>query len=162
MPTADVSARPAVVGDHEAIAQIQMAAWRGVLGDDVVEALPTHEVEQTWQMAIEAPPSRAHRVFVATDGPHVVGFAALAAAGEVVALEVAPEHRRSGHGSRLLAACVDTLRLTDTTQVKAWAIRGDTAREAFLTGAGFAEGGVARTLDTPGAALTEVMWRAEI
>ncbi|PKQ25677.1 MAG: GNAT family N-acetyltransferase [Actinobacteria bacterium HGW-Actinobacteria-4] len=162
MPTADVSARPAVLGDEHAFAEIQLAAWRVSLGAEAVATVPSDEVRDTWGAAIESPPSRAHRVFAACDGPHVVGFAALAAGGEIVALEVAPEHRRAGHGSRLLAACVDTLRMTGTENIRAWALRGDDAREAFLRQAGFAEGGVARTLETPTGEVTERMWQAHV
>lgn len=162
MPTADVSARPAVPGDQDAITDIQLAAWRAVLGAHAADAIPRDEVLAAWQAAIEAPPSREHRVFVATDGPHVVGFAALASAGEIVALEVAPEHRRAGHGSRLLAACVDTVRLQGGTTVRAWALEGDDAREAFLTDAGLGEGGVRRGMDGPDGELSERMFRAEL
>ncbi len=162
MPTADVSARPAVLGDEEAIASIQLAAWRETLGPESVEAIPYDDVLNAWGSAIESPPSRAHRVFVATDGPLVVGFAALAPAGEIIALEVAPEHRRLGHGSRLLAACVDTLRITGGTSIKAWAVEGDDAREGFLTAAGLGEGGVRRGMDTPRGEVMEKMFRAEL
>ncbi|MFW7413983.1 GNAT family N-acetyltransferase [Demequina sp. SO4-18] len=162
MPTADVSARPAVPGDEEAIAAIQLAAWRDRIGVDAVEEIPRDEVLAAWGAAIESPPSREHRVFIATDGPHVVGFAALAAGGEIIALEVAPEHRRHGHASRLLAACVDTLRITGGTSVRAWALEGDDAREAFLTGAGLGEGGVRRGMETPGGEMTERMFRADL
>src|SRR6478609_2357922 len=139
MPQADVSARPAVPGDEEAVAAIQLAAWRSWMGD-AVDAIPGDEVLAQWAAAITAAPSRQHRVFVATDGPRVVGFAALAPT-EIIALEVAPEHRRQGHGSRLLAACVDTLRIAQAEEVRAWAIEGDEAREAFLGGAGLGIGG---------------------
>lgn len=160
MPTADVSARPAVRGDEQAIAAIQLAAWRGWMGD-AVEALPADEIEAQWATAISAAPSRQHRVFVATDGPRVVGFAAMAP-GEIIALEVAPEHRRGGHGSRLLAACVDTTRLTNAKELRTWSLDGDEAREAFLTEAGFGEGGVRRTLEGPDGPLVEKMWRAAL
>ncbi|WP_084040335.1 GNAT family N-acetyltransferase [Demequina sp. NBRC 110053] len=162
MPTADVSARPAVPGDEEAIAAIQLAAWHGLVGAAAVAQIPRDQVLATWQAAVESPPSREHRVFVATDGPHVVGFAALGPAGEIVALEVAPEHRRHGHGSRLLAACVDTVRIQGGTSVRAWALQGDDARRAFLTGAGLGEGGVRRGMEGPDGELTEVMYRAEL
>ena len=158
MPSADVSARPAVPGDERAIAAIQLAAWRSWMGD-AADALPAGEIEAQWSSAIVGAPSRQHRVFVACDGPRVVGFAAMAP-GEIIALEVAPEHRRVGHASRLLAACVDTTRLTDATEVRAWSLEGDEAREAFLTGAGFGEGGVRRTLEGPDGDLIERMWRA--
>ncbi|MEX0913405.1 MAG: GNAT family N-acetyltransferase, partial [Demequina sp.] len=93
---------------------------------------------------------------------HVVGFAALTDVGDIIALEVAPEHRRAGHGSRLLAACVDTLRARGGEQVRLWTLDGDDAREAFLRQAGFAEGGVARTLEVPTGDLKEKLWRAEL
>jgi GNAT superfamily N-acetyltransferase len=160
MPQADVSARPAVPGDELAIAAIQVAAWREWMGP-VVDALPAGEIESQWSAAIASPPSRQHRVFVATDGPRVVGFAALAPT-EIIALEVAPEHRRQGHGSRLLAACVDTLRIANAAEVRAWAFEGDTVREGFLAGAGLGVGGVRRVLDGPDGELAERMWRASL
>ena len=160
MPTADVSARPAVPGDEAAVAAIQVAAWRGWMGA-AADALPFSEIEAQWATSISSPPSRKHRVFVATDGPNVVGFAALATT-EIVALEVAPEHRRAGHGSRLLAACVDTLRLASADEVRAWSLEGDTAREAFLTGSGMDIGGVRRVLDGPDGPLAERLWRASL
>jgi GNAT superfamily N-acetyltransferase len=162
MPTADVSARPAIMGDEEAFADIQLAAWRETLGADGVSAIARDEVRDTWGTAIESPPSRAHRTFAACDGPRVVGFAALSAGGDLVALEVAPEHRRHGHGSRLLAACVDTARMSGTPSIRTWALEMDDARVAFLRQAGFAEGGVIRTLEGPQGDLVEKLWRAEL
>lgn len=160
MPTADVSARPAVPGDEAAIAQIQLAAWRSWMGD-AADALPADEIEAQWAAAITQAPTRKHRVFVATDGPLVVGFAALAPT-EIVALEVAPEHRRAGHGSRLLAACVDTLRINNASEVRAWSLEGDTVREAFLSGAGLGVGGVRRVLEGPTGDLPERIWVATL
>lgn len=160
MPTADVSARPAVPGDQDAITAIQLASWRAWMGE-AADALPAAEIEAQWEQAIATPPSRKHRVFVATDGPHVVGFAALAPT-EVIALEVAPEYRRMGHGSRLLAACVDTLRIHDAQELRAWALEGDVAREAFLSGAGLSRGGLRRVLEGPNGDLAEHLWRASL
>jgi len=162
MPTADVSARPAVLGDEHTFAQIQLSAWRETIGDAAVNALDADEVRDTWGAAIESPPTRNDRMFAACDGPHVVGFAALTAAGDIIALEVAPEHRRLGHGSRLMAACVDTLRIKNMKIVRAWAIEGDGAREKFLVTAGFGEGGVRRTLEGPDGDIIERLWRAEL
>lgn len=161
MPTADVSARPAVPGDEEAIADIQLAAWRLTLGDTAVEELPRDQILAQWAAAIEAPPSREHRVFVATDGPNVVGFAALAVT-EIIALEVAPEYRRLGHGSRLLAACVDTVRIHGGGEIKAWALDSDEIRTAFLRSAGLGEGGMRRGIDGPDEELSEILWKAQL
>src|SRR5690625_5756214 len=81
-------------------------------------------------------------MLTACDGAEVVGFAALAPApqtqetGEIVALEVDPDHARAGHGSRLLAACTDILRATAASHVRAWSIDGDQARADFLSASG--------------------------
>ena len=155
---ADVSARPAVPGDEDAIAAIQLACWHAWLGEGI-DAVPADQVRAQWAAAIVAPPSRDHRVFVACDGPRVVGFAAITP-GEIMALEVAPEHRRAGHASRLLSACIDTLRQQGREEVRAWTLEGDEARRAFLTSAGMAEGGVRRTLEGPSGELVELMYRA--
>lgn len=157
---ADVSARPAVPGDEEAIAQIQLASWRASLGA-AIEDLAADQMQAQWSTAITQPPSREHRVFVACDGPHVVGFAALTPT-EILALEVAPDHRRVGHGSRLLAACIDTIRAQGRSEVRAWTLEADDARRAFLSSAGLAEGGVRRTLEGPAGDLVEVMYRASL
>ncbi|WP_062072822.1 GNAT family N-acetyltransferase [Demequina sediminicola] len=161
MPTADVSARPAVPGDEEDIAQIQLDAWSGMLGAEAVAGLPRDQILAQWTAAIEAPPTREHRMFVATEAGNVVGFAALAI-NEVIALEVSPEHRRAGHGSRLLAACVDTMKIFGAVEARAWAIDGDSEREAFLTSAGFGRGGIRRGIDGPQEELHEQLWRAAI
>ncbi|WP_061960412.1 GNAT family N-acetyltransferase [Demequina flava] len=161
MPTADVSARPAVPGDEEAITDIQLAAWRLTLGEDAVDELPRDQILAQWASAIESPPSRKHRMFIATDGPNVVGFAALAMT-EIIALEVAPEYRRLGHGSRLLAACVDTVRIHGGGEIKAWALEQDEVRTAFLRSAGLGEGGMRRGIDGPGDELSEILWKATL
>jgi L-amino acid N-acyltransferase YncA len=56
-------------------------------------------------------------------------------------------HRR-GHGSRLLAAAVDTWRADGVTTAVAWAWERDAATRGFLTGAGWEPDGAARGLDT--------------
>ncbi len=159
---ADVSVRPAILGDEHAIADIQFASWRASLGEETAATIPRDDVRDTWGSAIETPPSREHRVFAACAGPEVVGFAAIAPRGEIVALEVAPEHRRQGHGARLLAACVDTMRVAGVEQLRAWSLAADDHRNAFYESAGLAPGGVERTLDSPGGAITEALWRAAI
>ncbi|WP_225754107.1 GNAT family N-acetyltransferase [Actinotalea sp. Marseille-Q4924] len=175
--TADVSVRPATPGDEAAIARTQLRAWRShhadVLGEAVLEQLDADAVQEQWAQAISAPPTREHRVLVACDGPHVVGFAASAPAEdgvEVVALEVDPDHQRGGHGSRLLAACVDLARETGADHVRTWVLDGDTAREEFLGAAGLGPDGSRRDLASAGPeedgtgprSVGERRWAAEI
>ncbi len=167
--TADVSVRPAVPGDDAAITRIQLRAWRlshaRALGEEVLESLDAAAVRQQWAGAVEAPPSPAHRVLVACDGPRVVGFAATAPGDggdtEVLALEVDPDHQKGGHGSRLLAACVDLAREDGATSVSTWVLDDDPAREQFLAGSGLGPDGTERPLTAAGG-LVERRWVAEI
>lgn len=153
---ADVSVRPATPEDEAAVARVQLRAWRvthaDLLGPAVLEQLDVQAVRAQWDAAIRRPPSARHRVLVACDGPRVVGFAATAPLGdaadgvEVLALEVDPDHRRAGHGSRLLAACVDLAREDGADHLQTWVLDGDSAREEFLRSSGLGADGAAREL----------------
>ncbi|UFU04184.1 GNAT family N-acetyltransferase [Ruania suaedae] len=167
---ADVSVRPSVASDAPALGRIQAQAWRsahaGTLPVTALNDLDEDDLARAWRSAITSPPSAKHRMLTACDGPTVVGFAALAPApgteetGEVVALEVDPEHVRAGHGSRLLAACTDILRKTGASHVRAWTIEGDQVRADFLTTAGLEPIGVRRVLDVAGSQVREEAWSA--
>ena len=183
-PTADVWVRPAVAGDESAIAAVQLGAWRAAyadtLGTGALGMLDEVAVVDRWRTAIVSPPARTFHVLVAMAGPHVVGFASVAPVaapanatdqtpgGILLALEVAPGEQRAGHGSRLLAAAVETLRADGADQVIAWAADGDEARVRFLSSAGLSPDGAVRELASgPGpdggrAVLREHRWGASI
>lgn len=162
--TADVSVRPAVRGDEDAIADVQLDAWRAthaeVVGVDALSALDRDAVRAQWAAAITRPPGPGYRVLVACEGATVVGLAAVAPlpapedsplaapGGELLALEVAPRARRSGHGSRLLTAVVDGLRQDGADHLLAWVLDGDAARGQFLRSAGLGPDGTVRELAT--------------
>jgi GNAT superfamily N-acetyltransferase len=116
-------------------------------------------------------------VLVAMHGPRLVGFASVAPVtapaetgdevpgGEILALEVLPEARRVGHGSRLLAAVVDLLRDEDRAgSVQTWVLAGDAVREQFLGSAGLDDMGAVRRLGSEGdpREVTERLWAAAI
>lgn len=145
--SADVSVRPAVPGDEDAVTRVQLAAWRGAraLGDGVVDLVDPDAVRRRWRDAVTAPPGPGFAVLVALAGPAVVGFAAVAP-GTLLALEVDPEHRRGGHGSRLLAAAVDRLRADGADEMVTWVLEGDDGRERFLGEAGLGPDGTERAL----------------
>lgn len=161
--TADVSVRPAVDGDESAVTDVQVSAWRaaGLLGDAVVDSLDTARMRERWGAAIDAPPAPGFAVLVAMDGPHVVGFAAVAP-GQILSLEVEPGHQRAGHGSRLLAAAVDRLRADGATEIVTWALEGDIPRETFLASAGLGTDGLTRTLATGAREVVERRWSAAL
>lgn len=178
----DVSVRPAAPEDAAVVTGIQLRAWRAhhgdALGPDLLTSLDVEAIREQWARAITAPPSAAHRVLVACDGPRVVGFAAAVPSGpapndpapgapapgsEVLALEVDPEHQRRGHGSRLLTACVDLARADGAVHLSTWVLQGDSAREQFLTACGLGADGARRDLGTDAAApVSEYRWVAEI
>ncbi|GGB97581.1 GNAT family N-acetyltransferase [Cellulomonas carbonis] len=171
--TADVSVRPATPGDETDVARIQLVAWRTdhgeLLGSETLDAVDEEAVRRQWEQAIVAPPSPAHRVLVACAGPRVVGFVASAPDGDAVqllALEVDPDHRRGGHGSRLLAACVDLARERGATRLVTWVLEGDEPRGRFLAGAGLGPDGARRELasgpDGGTRTVAEARWEAEI
>jgi GNAT superfamily N-acetyltransferase len=159
---ADVSVRPAVPGDEVAITDVQLASWLAthvdVIGPEVVDRIDRGAMQAQWASAISRPPGPGYRVLVACEGATVVGMAAVAPVaaaeaspldapgGELLALEVAPASRRTGHASRLLAAVVDGLRADGADRVHAWVLDGDAARAQFLRSAGLGPDGTVREL----------------
>lgn len=160
---ADRSARLAWADDATAIGAVQAQAWRetyaSVLPASVLSGIEAGAFSEQWRAAIAKPPTARHRVLVALDRNTVVGFAATAPSedpdaepgdGEVVAFHVDPAEQRAGHGSRLLAAAVDTLRADGFGRARLWQVVGDDALRAFLEPAGWAPDGAHRTLDLTG------------
>jgi L-amino acid N-acyltransferase YncA len=166
--------RPARMGDPPAVAAIQARAWRmaygNLLPEETYEALTPEALLPAWQRSVATPPSRRHAVLVAVEDDIVVGFAALGPSedrdatdtvAQLAVLAVDPMHQRSGHGSRLLSAVVDTARENGFTGLTAWIPEGDLAREAFLGSAGMVTDGARRTYEgAPGTPVAEVRWTA--
>ena len=163
-PTADVSVRVAWADDAEAIAGVQVKAWRqaydGVLPSDVLDALDPADFAAAWSASLNKPKDARNRVLVALERNTVRGFAITSPSedpdsdpvldGEVSELTVDPDHTRHGHGSRLLQACVDTLRADKFRRAVLWLNTTDDALRQFLTTAGWAADGAHRELDLRG------------
>lgn len=165
--------RPARPDDAADIARIQLATWRyayrRILPRHVLEGLDEAWMANQWRSSIDAPPSARHRVLVAVEQAeqaYLVGFAATGEADEealapeedektvlgpnvasITDLLVEPRWGRRGHGSRLLAACVDLWRADGFSTALAWAFEADAALRAFLTSAGWEPDGATRALD---------------
>lgn len=162
--TADVSVRPAVPGDEDAVTRVQVDAWRATHADALggaTDLLDVDVMRTRWRDAITSPPGPGFAVLVALDGPRTVGFAAVGP-GQVLALEVSPEARRSGHGSRLLAAAVDRLRQDGAEDLVTWVLDGDVGRERFLASSGLGPDGTERALATGVRDVVERRWSAAI
>jgi len=163
-PTADVSVRIGWADDSAAIARVQVRAWReeyaGTLPAEVLAAFDDDRFAAAWHAAMSRPGDARNRVLVALEHNTVRGFAVTGpsadrdadpvADGEISELVVDPEHGRAGHGSRLLHACVDTLRADRFTRARMWLASTDDARRTFLTESGWAPDGAHRELDLHG------------
>ena len=112
-------------------------------------------------------------LLVGCAGEQVVGFAAVGpsvdpdadeTSGELLALGVHPDARRSGHGSRLLNAAVDTLRGKGFHSMSAWLLAGDEDTRAFLTAAGLSPDSAYRdrVIDVDGKVAREVRLTADL
>ncbi|MCB0913541.1 MAG: GNAT family N-acetyltransferase [Propionibacteriaceae bacterium] len=149
------SVRLALPAEAGAIATLQRRAWQQTLPSDlaaeVLASVDLAGMTESWEAAIRRPPLAQFRVLVALGAERVVGFAALgpsddpdAAAGAdalVAEFVVDPVAQRNGHGSRLLNACVDTLRADGFTRATWWVQAGDDVLRRFLTEAGWAADG---------------------
>jgi ribosomal protein S18 acetylase RimI-like enzyme len=156
-PVADASARIARPNDAAAVGLVQAAVWRdaygSVLPQEVVDQFDDSSFARVWRDSLKTPPSPRHLLLVGCAGEQVVGFAAVGpsvdpdatdTSGEVLALGVHPDARRSGHGSRLLNAAVDTLRGKGFDSMSVWLLAGDEDTRAFLTAAGLSPDGAYR------------------
>lgn len=169
--------RPAVADDAAIIGRIHSrtlaTALAAAAGEELAGSveLPADSFAEQWRAAITVS-APGHHVLVATDGGALVGFAALAApAGdepvdrptlEIIALEVDPGAGRTGHGSRLLAACTDLAGQDGADVVRAWSLAGEEARERFLATAGFAPSGTRRILQVGEREVTQVGWHVAL
>ncbi|WP_310962916.1 GNAT family N-acetyltransferase [Nocardioides terrisoli] len=164
MTSADVSCRVAWADDAAAIAAVQVRAWRESYAElfppGLLDTMQPDELAQGWAHSLTAPPDARNRVLVALERNLVTGFAMTGPAtdpdcdavadGEITDLTIDPHKRGQGHGSRLMQACVDTLRADRFVHAVTWLASTDDALRTFLTSAGWAPDGAHRTLDLHG------------
>ncbi|HEY7271504.1 MAG TPA: GNAT family N-acetyltransferase [Actinoplanes sp.] len=162
--------RPARPEDAGEIARIQLSTWRtayrGLFPAHILAGLDEEYLTAGWHQAITEPPSERHRVLIAVeqgDTSYTVGFAAGGPADEqalapeerplgaevaaITDLLVEPRWARRGHGSRLLAACVDLWRDDGFKSAVAWVYEADQVMQRFLGSAGWEPDGAGRALD---------------
>ncbi len=149
------SVRLALPVEAAQIAAIQRRTWSQQLpaqvADSVLSGVDLDAMTQSWHAAIVRPPLAQFRVLVAVADVRVVGFAALGPSddpdaepgqdGIVAEFAVDPVAQRSGHGSRLLNACMDTLRADGFERATWWVRSTDDALRRFLVSSGWAADG---------------------
>lgn len=168
---ADVSVRPARPQDAERVARVQLSTWRTAYAELLPPAaldVPEVQAAALWLGAVESPPTPTHRLLVAFDRDELVGFAASGPADDVpdavelLTLLVEPRWGRRGHGSRLLAACVDHWRGDGVATAVTWVWERDPATRAFLTGSGWEPDGQVRGLDTGEAVQRQLRFHTDL
>jgi Acetyltransferases len=164
-------------------------AYSSLLPAEVLATLSPEQAQARWTEALTAPPSERHHLLVACERERVVGFVAFGPAdptdtgdtadaagafadepeppapegvGVIFTLLVEPRWGRRGHGSRLLAAAVDHLRVDDIRYAVAWVPESDTASISLYESAGWERDGYARTLDAEGHQIREIRLHARI
>lgn len=145
------SVRLALPSEAGAIAAVQRRGWLQTLPPELASgalgSVDLAAMTDSWEAAIRRPPLAQFRVLAALGDERVVGFAALGPSDDpdaeqgadalVAEFVVDPAAQRHGHGSRLLNACVDTLRADGFSRATWWVPAGDDVLRRFLTGAGW-------------------------
>jgi GNAT superfamily N-acetyltransferase len=133
-------ARPAEVEDAAAIARVHVATWRstyrGLLPDDFLDSLDEAGYEERWGRIVG---DGSSLVYVAADGPDVVGFASggrerageSGYEGELYAIYVLRESQGRGHGRRLVEAVVGGLRELHLRDMIVWVLRDNSGARGF-------------------------------
>lgn len=188
MSESHVFVRPATPADGAPIglihAETMLVSLRSAINGDlplsIAAGINAEAFGQSWTHAIIAPPSPDYLVFTAVEDGVVVGFTCVVpteieieedsdifegnppVTAEITAFEVAPNYQRRGHGSRLLAALVDSCRERGVEQIQAWTLVADESRTGFFSSAGLAPSGLRRGIHVGEHIMEEHCWHASI
>lgn len=183
---ADAAAIAAI--QAEAVATTVATALGGDRARKVSESISVSQMTQTWAITAADNDRDDRGVLVAHQDDHVVGFAAFARpqdpgkvtnpatakalaqlpfevpldSAQILAFEVDANHRRRGHGSRLLSAVADTAGSSGAPGLVVWLMPDDEEKTRFFQGAGFRPAGVRRNLETGAGKVTEHLWFAAL
>jgi ribosomal protein S18 acetylase RimI-like enzyme len=147
-----VELRDATPDDAEAIATVHVASWqvayRGLMPDVVLDGLSVDDRAHRWaeRLAVRAP--RTHTVLVVDDDA-VLGFASTGparddddpAAGELYAIYLDPRAWSRGHGARVHAGALESLRTDGFTRACLWVLDANERALQFYRRQGWVETG---------------------
>jgi GNAT superfamily N-acetyltransferase len=144
--------RPAVPADVPGIAEVHVLGWqlgyRGLLPQDVLDALRPAQRVPRWTATIERAAWPRTGTLVADAGTMIVGFADLrpasAAVGELVSCYVRPALWRQGVGRALMAAVLDTFRAAGHTAATLWVLDTNERAQRFYRSQGWHPDGTRR------------------
>jgi ribosomal protein S18 acetylase RimI-like enzyme len=170
-----VTVRLARPEDAAAIADAHVRGWlatyRGLVPDSVLDGLSVERRTTHWRetIASQMPGDSVGRTWVVEDAGVVRGFAAtgavrdapddLAAAGEVLAIYLAPEARGQGLGRAIFSHTVEDLRARGFDPIVVWVFEANTAARRFYEAAGFLPDGARQPVDFGEVAPPEIRYR---
>jgi len=145
MPTIE----PATQADVPALARVFVRCWRdayrGVVADEIVDALDAAGEERRWGALIAE-----HRVIVARDDGVVIGMVRIVAdaddptRGHVFSLYVDPHASGAGVGRALLGRACDELASGGFASATLWVFAANERARHFYEAAGWSETGRSR------------------
>ena len=150
--------RRARVRDAGGIARAWVRAWqvayRGLVPDEILDALDVDERRALWRERLEG----GDCTFVA-EHLGIAGYCRVVPPSQVASLYVLPERRHGGVGAALLAAALDELR-PHCAHATLWVFTDNHPARAFYARFGFTPDGAERVDE--GTGLREIRLRAEL
>jgi GNAT superfamily N-acetyltransferase len=144
-----IESRLATVGDAVGIGSVQLAAWND-RGIDLIDGFATDDIKDMWVDAI-VHQSDHGRVMVTTWDDQIVGYCAIERSAHptvvaLSALEVLPDRRNHGVGSRLINMAADVAGRMGAHEIRTWIGDNEATTMGFLESAGWALTGASRTV----------------
>lgn len=146
---AAAAVRLATAGDADVIGELHVRSWRaayrGIVPDEVLDALDPAERARSWRERIERPQQEA-RVWVIERDARVIGFASTGPCrdgdvpphtAELYAIYLDPDAFSTGAGRELLAHAVDDLRERGHPRAALWVLEENERARRFYEVAGW-------------------------
>jgi ribosomal protein S18 acetylase RimI-like enzyme len=164
--------RRALAEDVNGIARLHVSVWqaayRGHVPDSYLDGLEPSQRAVMWSRALQDPTAL---VLVAVEGASIVGFCsslpsrdpdASSSVAEISALYVDASCWRSGHGTRLLEAAIESARLSGFREMTLWVLAANVLARRFYEARGFSADALTKTEERPGFSLFEMRYRRRI
>jgi GNAT superfamily N-acetyltransferase len=164
--------RTALAEDVGEIARLHVSVWqaayRGQVPDSYLDGLEPSQRVVMWSRVIQEPTAL---VLVAVESATIVGFCsslpsrdpdASSSVAEISALYVDAARWRSGHGTQLLEAAIESARTRRFREMTLWVLAASSSARAFYEACGFSADPLTKTEQRPGFTLLETRYRRTI
>lgn len=165
--TAPLEVRDGRVDDADAVASIHVRSWqaayRGLIDQEVLDALSIPERAANWRRFIAEPLPTGLGIHVAVRDGQILGWASFgsgrdddgAADGEVYGIYADPDAWSTGVGHALLAAAEKRIAEAGHTRAYLWVLDGNDRADAFYARQGWELDGATKVEERPGLTLPE-------